>query len=44
MQQAEVIQIHENANVCIIGQGEPRQRLKLGGGQAMTVQVTRLLL
>jgi hypothetical protein len=37
-QQAEVIQNHENANVCNIGQGEARhrkyKRLKLGGGQA----------
>jgi hypothetical protein len=36
--QAEIIQNHENANVCNIGQGEPRhkkyKRLKLGGGQA----------
>jgi hypothetical protein len=38
MQQAEVIQNHENATVHNIGQGEPRhwkyKRLKLGGGQA----------
>jgi hypothetical protein len=38
MQQAEVIQNHENANVRHIGQGEARdrkrKRLKLGGGQA----------
>jgi hypothetical protein len=38
MQQAEVIQNHENANVRNIGQGEARhrkyKRLKLGGGQA----------
>jgi hypothetical protein len=38
MQQAEVIQNHENSNVRNIGQGEPRhrkcKRLKLGGGQA----------
>jgi hypothetical protein len=37
-QQADVIQNHENANVCNIGQREPRHRkykmLKLGGGQA----------
>jgi hypothetical protein len=37
-QQAEIIKIHENANVLSIGQGEPRHRkykmLKLGGGQA----------
>jgi hypothetical protein len=37
-QQAEVIQNHENLNVCNIGQGEARhrkyKRLKLGGGQA----------
>jgi hypothetical protein len=37
-QQAEVIQNHENANVCNIGQGEARHRKykrhKLGGGQA----------
>jgi hypothetical protein len=37
-QQAEVIQNHENANVCNIGQGKPRHRkyksLKFGGGQA----------
>jgi hypothetical protein len=37
-QQADVIQNHENANVCNIGQGEARhrkyKRLKLGGGQA----------
>jgi hypothetical protein len=36
-QQAEVLQIHENANVRSIGQGEPRHRkykgLKLGSGQ-----------
>jgi hypothetical protein len=35
-QQAEVIQNHENENVCYIGQGEARhrkyKRLKLGGG------------
>jgi hypothetical protein len=35
-QQAEVIQNHENENVCYIGQGEARHRkfkmLKLGGG------------
>jgi hypothetical protein len=35
---AEVIQIHENANACNIGQGESRhkecKKLKLGGGQA----------
>jgi hypothetical protein len=37
-QQTEVIQNHENANVCNIGQGEARHRkydrLKLGCGQA----------
>jgi hypothetical protein len=37
-QQAEVIQNHENANVCNIGQREVRhrkyKRLNLGGGQA----------
>jgi hypothetical protein len=37
-QQAEVIQNHDNENVCNIGQGEARhrkyKRLKLGGGQA----------
>jgi hypothetical protein len=37
-QQAEVIQNHDNENVCTIGQGEVRHRkykiLKLGGGQA----------
>jgi hypothetical protein len=37
-QQAEAIQIHENANVGNSGQGEPRhrkyKRLKLGCGQA----------
>jgi hypothetical protein len=36
--QAKIIQNHGNANVCNIGQGEPRhgkfKRLKLGGGQA----------
>jgi hypothetical protein len=35
-QLAEVIQNHENENVCYIGQGEARhkkyKRLKLGGG------------
>jgi hypothetical protein len=35
--QAKIIQNHGNANVCNIGQGEPRhrkyKRLKLGGGQ-----------
>jgi hypothetical protein len=35
-QQAEVIQNHENENVCYIGQGEARhrkyKRLELGGG------------
>jgi hypothetical protein len=35
-EQAEVIQNHDNENVRIIGQGEPRhriyKRLKLGGG------------
>jgi hypothetical protein len=34
--QSEVIQNHENENVCYIGQGEARRRkykrLKLGGG------------
>jgi hypothetical protein len=38
IQQAEVIQSHENANVRNIGQGEAQhrkyRRLKLGGGQA----------
>jgi hypothetical protein len=38
MQQAEVKEIHEHANVRNIGQGETRhtkhKRLKLGGGQA----------
>jgi hypothetical protein len=37
-QQAEVIQNHNNENVCNIGQGEANhrkyKRLKLGGGQA----------
>jgi hypothetical protein len=37
-QQAEVIQNHDNDNVCSIGQGEAPhrkyKRLKLGGGQA----------
>jgi hypothetical protein len=37
-QQAEVIQNHENANVCNIGQGEAKhrkyKRLKVDGGQA----------
>jgi hypothetical protein len=37
MQQAEVIQNHENEHVRSIGQGEARHRkhnrLKLGGGQ-----------
>jgi hypothetical protein len=36
--QAEVIQNHENANICNIEEDEPRHmkynRLKLGGGQA----------
>jgi len=36
--QAEVIQNHENANVCNIGQGQAIYKkykwLKLGGGQA----------
>jgi hypothetical protein len=36
--QAKIIQIHGNANVCNIGQGEPRhrkfKRIKLGGSQA----------
>jgi hypothetical protein len=36
--QAEVILNHENPNVRVTGQGEPRhrkyKRLKLGGGQA----------
>jgi hypothetical protein len=38
VQEAEVIQYHENENVRNAGQGEPRHRkyktLKLGGGQA----------
>jgi hypothetical protein len=37
-QQAEVLQNHNNKNVCNIGQGEAShrkyKRLKLGGGQA----------
>jgi hypothetical protein len=37
-QQAKIVQNNGNANVCNIGQGEPRhrklKRLKLGGGQA----------
>jgi hypothetical protein len=37
-QQADIIQIHENANVRNIGQGEARhrkyKRLQIGGGQA----------
>jgi hypothetical protein len=34
-QTAEVIKNHENTNVRIIGQGEPRHwKLKLGGGQS----------
>jgi hypothetical protein len=37
-QQVEVIQNHDNENVCNIGQGDTRhikyKRLKLGGGQA----------
>jgi hypothetical protein len=37
-QHAEVIQNHENVNVCNTGQGEARhrkyKRLKFGGGQA----------
>jgi hypothetical protein len=37
-QQTEVIQNHDNENVCTMGQGEARRRkyrrLKLGGGQA----------
>jgi hypothetical protein len=45
-QQVEVIQNHQNPNVRNIGQGEAQhrkyKRLKLGGGQATTVQVTKL--
>jgi hypothetical protein len=45
-QQAEVIQNHKNEHVCGIAQGEARhrkyKRLKLGGAQASTVQVTKL--
>jgi hypothetical protein len=37
-QQAKVIQNHENANVCNVGQGEAQHRkyyrLKFSGGQA----------
>jgi hypothetical protein len=37
-QQAQVIENHENAHVCNIGQGEARyrkyKRRKFGGGQA----------
>jgi hypothetical protein len=46
--QAVVLQNHKNENIRNIGQGELRhrncKRLKLGGGQATTVHVTRLLL
>jgi hypothetical protein len=45
-QQAEVTQNHENEHVHGIGQGEARhkkyKRLKLGSGEASTVQVTKL--
>jgi hypothetical protein len=45
-QQAEVIQNHEKEHVRSIGQGAARHkkyhRLKLGGGQLATVQVTKL--
>jgi hypothetical protein len=44
-QQAEVIQNHENANVCNIGQGEARHReckINLAAVKRTTVQVTRL--
>jgi hypothetical protein len=46
-QQAEVIQIHENATVRYIGQSQARhriyKRLKIGGGHVYEyVQVTRL--
>jgi hypothetical protein len=44
--QTEVIQNHENEHVRGIGQGEARyrkyKRLKLGGGQATTAEVTKL--
>jgi hypothetical protein len=47
-QQADVIQIHEHENVHSIGHGEDRhrkyKRLKLGGGQVTTIQVTKLSL
>jgi hypothetical protein len=46
-QQAEVIQNHENANVCNIGQGEAQHRkykrgLKLVVVKHTTVQVSKL--
>jgi hypothetical protein len=45
-QQAEVTQNHKNEHVRIAGQNEARhrkyKRLKFGGGQAQTVQVTKL--
>jgi hypothetical protein len=47
-QQAEVTKNHENANISNIGKGKAQhrkyKRLKLGGGQALAVQVSRLLL
>jgi hypothetical protein len=47
-QQAEVIQNHEKANVCIIGQGEQRhrkyKRVNLAAVNHTTIQVNRLLL
>jgi hypothetical protein len=46
MQQAKVIQNHDNENVRYIGQGEARhkkyKKLKLGGGHVYDVQVSRL--
>jgi hypothetical protein len=47
-QQAEVVPNHENEHVRSLGQGKARhrkyERLKLGGGQITTIQVTKLLL
>jgi hypothetical protein len=47
MQQTEVTQNHENANVRNIGKGEPRQRkrgLNSAAMKHMNFQVTRLQL
>jgi hypothetical protein len=45
-QHAEVIDNHENEDVCSIRQGEARhrkyKRLKLGGGQGLNLVVVRL--